>query len=826
MTTLTDPVAGTASKCSNQQNGASLDAACSLRDALAAAAAVNQPAGSMAVTVTFATSLATVDNHGTLTLGTAALTLPAYTTVQGLTAGSGYSLTNLISISGNAHAIFTADLSATQSALNNLTLTKGAPALVNLGSLSVSQCTFVNNTYTSGGAIYNYGPLVVSASTFTGNSSSDYGGAIYSTGSDGGYAGLVPTTKNLTVADSTFQGNSSSDGGAVYIGQKSVGFIDSSTFTGNRAARGGAVFLNNGSSLSRITNSILTDDTGSSECDGFGCGNAARGFLFLGGASKSGVVTMTATLSTGEVITVNAAYGPASNGASLASYFGAYISSHYYGSLSAQGFGPTLLVEPPAATLTSITFNDPSNSFTVAPLPNSVLSGTGNMVAVGSAAANLSTLGSYGGPTQTVLPLPGSAALCAITPVSPAGTDERGQPRTTAFGAALCQDSGAVQTSYSLAFVQQPGATTAGATLAPSPSVQVFESGRPLAQANAPVTMKNLSGTLSGSTTAKTGASGLASFANLSIPRVQAQDTLTAFLAVGANSVSVTSNPFEVAPQPTASLAGNSTFPLTAVSARSSREFLFTNTGTSRITISALSAGTAPEWTQTNTCGLTLLAGASCVVTVTFQPVVAGTRTGTLTLGSDASGYTQTLGLTGTAVVPTFTLVDNTSGGMSTAIAVNAGGAGTGVLKLTSLNGFAGSVALVCVAQGPAPIGATCTVGSPAVLTAGGSTTATVILATTARVLHAGLPLPRRVVPVGLWLLTLVLMAAAGLRSAKRLSRVGSLLLLLLSLSVGLGGCGGPVSIPAGTPAGTYTYTVTATGGTVTATQSITVTVR
>jgi hypothetical protein len=56
------------------------------------------------------------------------------------------------------------------------------------------------------------------------------------------------------------------------------------------------------------------------------------------------------------------------------------------------------------------------------------------------------------------------------------------------------------------------------------------------------------------------------------------------------------------------------------------------NTGTGAAAISGVSV--TGDFAQTNTCGSSLAAGASCTASVTFRPTVAGARTGTLTVGT------------------------------------------------------------------------------------------------------------------------------------------------------------------------------------------------
>ena len=115
---------------------------------------------------------------------------------------------------------------------------------------------------------------------------------------------------------------------------------------------------------------------------------------------------------------------------------------------------------------------------------------------------NLTPLGNYGGPTQTMLPQPGSAAICGgIAANIPAGvtTDQRGYPieNTTYPGyssSTPCVDSGAVQTNYALAFTTQPPANaTVDVAIAPAPVVTLTESGNPAGAATGTVRMTDSS---------------------------------------------------------------------------------------------------------------------------------------------------------------------------------------------------------------------------------------------------------------------------------------------------------------------------------------------
>ena len=70
------------------------------------------------------------------------------------------------------------------------------------------------------------------------------------------------------------------------------------------------------------------------------------------------------------------------------------------------------------------------------------------------------------------------------------------------------------------------------------------------------------------------------------------------------------------------------------------------NTGNAAATVSGVT--TTGAFAQTDTCGSSIAAGASCAVSVTFDPTAAGTATGTLSVSSNATGSPTTVALTGT----------------------------------------------------------------------------------------------------------------------------------------------------------------------------------
>jgi cytochrome c553 len=74
-----------------------------------------------------------------------------------------------------------------------------------------------------------------------------------------------------------------------------------------------------------------------------------------------------------------------------------------------------------------------------------------------------------------------------------------------------------------------------------------------------------------------------------------------------------------------------------------------TNIGGSTVAIASVSDSNTPEFPVTaNNCnGASLVAGASCSISVAFRPGTAGVRSGTLTIASNGSGSPQTIALSG-----------------------------------------------------------------------------------------------------------------------------------------------------------------------------------
>src|SRR5947209_4397548 len=115
------------------------------------------------------------------------------------------------------------------------------------------------------------------------------------------------------------------------------------------------------------------------------------------------------------------------------------------------------------------------------------------------------------------------------------------------------------------------------------------------------------------------------------------------------------------------------------------------NTGTATLLFSSIAA--SGDFIQSNNCGSSLAMGASCTISVSFQPGAIGTRAGALTITDNAPGSAQTVTLSGTGVgVPQALLApanlsfSNQSVNTVSAVqTVTLSNTGTGTLGLSSI---------------------------------------------------------------------------------------------------------------------------------------------
>jgi predicted outer membrane repeat protein len=496
-----DDASGNAANCPPNPTGSG-SGSCTLRDALAAAA-------SGGGTITFDATVFATAQTITLTSGST-LNIPSTTTITGATTGSGATLANLVTVAGGGSSsdfpVFSVGYGFTGVAIANLTITNGySPTLGggginNYGTLTVTGCSFSGNIASSGGGIISYGTLTVSNSIFSGNSATSYaGGGIYS------YTGT------LTVTDSTFTGNSGGNyGGGIY----SVGtqMLSGSTFSGNSALYdGGGIVAGNGT----VTNSTFYNNSSA-----------------LGGAIyNQGVLTVT-----GSTLSGNSANSSPALGGGIFNQGTLTLSNSTLSGNSTNSSGSGAGVFGNGGQTVNASYNVFYNNLGFYGMEDDCADSCTNTNAI-SGDPKLLPLGNYGGTTQTMLPQPGSAAICAASAsLIPVGvtTDQRGKPNSTTYGSTTCNDAGAVQTNYALNFTaQQPSSVIALATMSPAPIVTVTESGSTFTAGAATVSLSDADADLGASSTASAStSSGAASFSNLQFTHAETGDTLAASLAL------------------------------------------------------------------------------------------------------------------------------------------------------------------------------------------------------------------------------------------------------------------------------------------------------
>ena len=244
------------------------------------------------------------------------------------------------------------------------------------------------------------------------------------------------------------------------------------------------------------------------------------------------------------------------------------------------------------------------------------------------------------------------------------------------------------------------------------------------------------------------------------------------------------------------------------------------NTGNVPLTVIGIS--TSGDFGETDNCSVSLAAGHSCTINITFTPQlqlllppVPSTLTGTLTITDNSrntTGSIQTVSLSGTWEDFALTVPS----GYSSTATVPPGEAAAYTLSVLGEGGFNQPVTLTC---GGFPSESTCAV-SPNSVAPGSNFT--VIVATTAPSATAPRTFPPARFPGPQALMMLAAFLAALAWTIRRwrqdgASRRRTLLAPLaagLLLALALAACGGRASnYYPGTPPGTYTVTVTGTVG-------------
>ncbi len=135
--------------------------------------------------------------------------------------------------------------------------------------------------------------------------------------------------------------------------------------------------------------------------------------------------------------------------------------------------------------------------------------------------------------------------------------------------------------------------------------------------------------------------------------------------AIGLRAGAITITDSDPTSPQTITLSGHGTAPVAAVAplnlafgnqgaTGAAQVVTLTNNGNAPLAIANIAV--TVTFSQSSTCGGTLVAGASCQISVSFNPVAPGATTGQLTITDDATGSPHTAALSGTGVIPVVSL--------------------------------------------------------------------------------------------------------------------------------------------------------------------------
>jgi hypothetical protein len=171
---------------------------------------------------------------------------------------------------------------------------------------------------------------------------------------------------------------------------------------------------------------------------------------------------------------------------------------------------------------------------------------------------------------------------------------------------------------------------------------------------------------------------------------------LLSFCATLSGCGGSTSTPVSTQPAALSLSAASLTFPSQTVGTSSTAQSITaSNTGGAPLALSsAVVTGTgAGYFSQTNTCGTSLAAGASCIINVTFTPGAAGSASASVVLTDNASNSPQSVSLSGTGVATSvlslssssLTFAPQAAGTSSVAQSITLTNTGGAVVTLSSI---------------------------------------------------------------------------------------------------------------------------------------------
>ena len=703
-------------------------------------------------------------------------------------------------------------------------------------SVAISGLTITNGYLTTNGgcggggaAIYNDTKLTLTSIVVSGNT-------VVASGCPDGGGGAIfnDWDGNLTISNSIVSGNTINSSGVSVggAGIDSGGAITviNSTVSGNTinvtgANAYGAGLDNDGNGSLTLTGSTVSGNTINLSGSGSGYG----GGIYDWHAGNNTVVTNSTIY--GNTITANNGNTGSGGGFYEATYDGNAVVTNttIFGNSAGTGGGISYYDE-----------NDGTLTIANSIVSGNITGGTANsgdcsdcgdqspFNLIGSTTALALTplqLNGAGATTLTLMPLPGSTAICAgsSTLIGSATTDQRGFARTNTSYAALgyagatpCVDLGAVQTNYTaLQFVAQPTNSIINTALATSPTIKVLETNTAVtpnttdAVIGVPVTL-TYSGSrpLTGTLTETTAVGGLATFAGLT-PTVDAIGaTLSTQLPIitGA-TLTATSSAFNVS-------GTASSFTLSAATAATAGTAIsFSVTAKDSLGNIAIGYAGTVHFTSTDTNAVmpansTLTNGVGNF-TATFKTAGTQTLTATDTVTGSIVGTSAAVAVAA-APVPDFTLTVTGANSQT----VTRGGIATFTFSITPTIG-----AVTFTATG-LPTGATASFSPTSVPAGGAAQPVTMTIQTSTTSAQLNQPSNRgKLAPLAFALLLLPLL---GARKMRRQGRNWMICVLLLLGGLGtVAVCGCDSSSPKD-----YTVAVTATSGSITHSFNVTLAVK
>ena len=523
------------------------------------------------------------------------------------------------------------------------------------------------------------------------------------TGGASALGGAIANSGNLSITNSSISGNTiTSIGSGAGVYNSGTLNVSGSNISGNTSPNGGfgAGIYNAGTGTATIVNSTVSGNT-TVGGGGSGIYNDVQAVL--------GVVNST--------VSGNTETGGGEGG-------GIYSKSN------------TLTLENSV-----VAGNSATGSYADLDTPNGFTPDGSNLAGIdpgttSTITADLAPLSNYGGTTASMIPLPGSPAICSgVVANIPSGVtaDQRGTPRTTTYAASACVDAGAVQTNYSLLFGQQPTDVSVGGNITPAPTVQLNESGAifPAASSSIGLTLTG-NGTLTGGSATTT--SGTATYGAVSISAVGSGDTLKASLTLdSANSmtISTTSNTFNVIggtsqlafgtpPAANVTNGGNAGSAITVQEENASSTVVTTATDTITLTVTGPNSY-AQSYTATAVNGIAAfnLGGAALTTNGQYLYIASsGSLTQTTaseTVGQAAANTISILSGSGQSaaigtsfaqplVVKVLDSSNNPVSGATVTFAAPVSGASASLSALSALTGSNGTASITAIANGTASV--------------------------------------------------------------------------------------------------------------------------